>query len=64
MGIANVTTTIKKTQANSVIERMHLSFGQILRSILAQAKLSNNEQHADLLNSYVRRSILVYFLIL
>ena len=37
----------------SVIERMHLSLGQILRSILAQAKLSNNEQHADLLNSYV-----------
>jgi len=53
MGISNVTTTVKKTQANSVIKRMHLSFGQILRAILAQAKLCNNEQHADILNSYI-----------
>jgi len=49
----NVTTTVKKTQANSVIERMHLSFGQLLRSILAGAKINNNEQHSDLLNSYI-----------
>ena len=43
----------KNPQANSVIERMHLSFGQILRAILAQAKLNNNEQHAETLNSYI-----------
>ena len=53
MGIANVTTTVKNPQANSIIERMHLSFGQILRSVLAELKLSNNEQHSDLLNSFV-----------
>jgi len=32
---------------------MHLSFGQILRAILAQAKLNNIEQHSNLLNSYI-----------
>jgi len=53
MGISNVTTTVNNPQANSVIERMHLSFGQILRAILAQAKLNNNEQHAETLNSYI-----------
>jgi len=53
MEISKATTTVKNPQANSVIERMHLSFGQILRAILAQAKLCNNEQHADILNSYI-----------
>ena len=53
MGIQNVTTTVKNPQANSVIERMHLTFGQILRSILTQGKVSQNEQHSDLLNSYI-----------
>jgi len=52
-GIQSVTTTVKNPQANSVIERMHLSFGQILRSILAEAKMNNNEQHSDLLNAYI-----------
>ena len=53
MGIANVTTTVKNPQANSVVERMHLSFGQILRSILAETKISNTEQHSSLLDSYI-----------
>jgi len=53
MGIQNVTATVKKPQANSVIEPMHLSFGQLLRYILAEAKINNNEQHSDLLNSYI-----------
>ena len=53
MGITNVTTTVKNPQANSIIERMHLSFGQILRAILAETKLSNNEQRSDLLNSFI-----------
>ena len=52
-GIQNVTTTVKKTQANSVIERMHLSFGQLLHSILAEAKISNNYQHSNLLHSFI-----------
>jgi len=53
MGISNVTTTVKNPQANSIIERMHFSFGQILRSILAHAKFSKNDQHPDLLDSYI-----------
>jgi len=44
-------------QSNSAIERMHLSFGQILRAILAQAKLCNNEQHTDILNSYIESAL-------
>jgi len=53
MEISNFTTTVKNPQANSVIKRMHLLFGQILRSILAQAKISNTDQHLDLLDSYI-----------
>jgi len=53
MGISNITTTVKNPQANSIIERMHLPFCQILRSILAQAKISKNDQHPDLLDSYI-----------
>jgi len=53
MGIQNVTTTVKNPQENSVIERMHLTFGQLLRSILTQGKVSQNEQHSDLLHSYI-----------
>jgi len=53
VGIQNVTTTVKNPQANSVIERMYLTFGQLLRSILTQGKVSQNEQHSDLLHSYI-----------
>jgi len=52
-GIQNVTTTVKNLQANSVIERMHLSLGQLLRSILAEAKISNNDQHSNFLHSFI-----------
>ena len=57
MGISNITTTVKNPQANSIIERMHLSLGQILRSILAETKLSNKEQHSDLLNSFIESAL-------
>ena len=56
MGITNVTTTVKNPQSNSVIERMHLTFGQILRAILAETKLSN-EQHSYHLNSFIDSSL-------
>ncbi len=32
---------------------MHSSLGQILRSVLAELQLSNDEQHAEVLDSYV-----------
>jgi len=57
MGISNVTTSVKNPQTNSVIERMHLSFGQLLRSILVDAKMNNNEQHSDLLNAYIETAL-------
>jgi len=36
---------------------MHLSFGQILRAILTQAKISNTQQHLDLLESYIESAL-------
>ena len=36
---------------------MHLSLGQILRSILAETQLSNYEQHVDILNSYIESAL-------
>ena len=52
-GIKSITTTVQNPQANSIIERMHLSFGMILRSFCLEEKNNESELSDSEINDFI-----------
>lgn len=56
-GIQDVPTTVKNPQANSIIERMHLTAGSIFRSMVAEAELNDRHLISSDIDDFVDTAI-------